>query len=294
MQEERGTAANRRMSHRRRILSAACRLAAIVLLTSVPPVRSGAAPAETEPRQTFEIAKPPDWVVPVPPELESKPHDARNTLGEYYLLVDAQQNAQSQESYHHIARLFLNSSGVQNGAQVKLQFDPSYQQLIIHSIVIHRGAETLDRLDAKKIKVIQQERELERHVYNGTYSAVLFLEDLRPGDCVEYAFSIRGANPILNGHFADSFLAGWPVPLHRQFYRLLWQSNRELHITNHGADCRPVIKTGDHGKEYLWDFKDMPAITAEDSLPVWYEVYPWVQVSDFNSWREVALWAEAM
>lgn len=260
------------------------------LVTGTQPVPADGS-GKTVGRQ-FEIAETPAWVVPLKVDAAEKPATEKLESGEYYLLLDTQVNATNHESYSHTARLLLNSTGVQNGAQISIQFDPSYQQLTIHCIKIHRGAETFDRLDADKIKVIQQERELERHTYNGALSAVLFLEDLRPGDWVEYAFTIRGENPIMAGHFEESFLARWPMPVRKQRFRLLWNGDRKLHIKSHGTQCQPVISQSGTAKEYVWQFENAPAVNAEDSLPVWYDAYPWVQLSDFSSWREVALWAE--
>jgi len=69
--------------------------------------------------------------------------------------------------------------------------DPSFQELIIHQITIQRGTDRMDHLDLSKFKIIQQEADLNRQIYNGALSAVLFLEDVRSGDRIEYAFTLR-------------------------------------------------------------------------------------------------------
>ncbi|MBU6409630.1 MAG: transglutaminase domain-containing protein, partial [Verrucomicrobia bacterium] len=46
--------------------------------------------------------------------------------------------------------------------------------------------------------------------------------------------------------------------------------------------------------EYVWDVKDAPGLTSEDSLPAWCDPDPWVQLSDFRTWTKVNQWALAL
>src|SRR5215471_9638521 len=104
-----------------------------------------------------------------------------------YALIDNQVNATTSEHYHRIVKDLINQDGVQSGTRLVFNFDPSYQQLTIHHVLVRRGSEVLNSLQQEKIKVIQQERDLERHVYDGTLSAVIFLEGVRVGDRLDYA-----------------------------------------------------------------------------------------------------------
>ena len=79
----------------------------------------------------------------------------------------------------------LSTTGVENGSDVKVSFDPTYERLTFHSVVIHRGARRIDALDPAAVKVIQQEEELERRLYDGRLTAVVFLRGVRAGDAVD-------------------------------------------------------------------------------------------------------------
>src|SRR5437764_8162154 len=76
----------------------------------------------------------------------------------------------------------LSEAGVQNESQISIIFDPSYQQLIFHTIRVIRNGEIINHLQLSKIKTIQQETDLDNFIYNGSLNAVLFLEDVRKGD----------------------------------------------------------------------------------------------------------------
>ena len=54
------------------------------------------------------------------------------------------------------------------------------------------------------VRVIQPEAGLDEQIYSGQLTAVVFLRDLRPGDTLDYAYSLEGPNPILAGAYDDT------------------------------------------------------------------------------------------
>ena len=111
-------------------------------------------------------------------------------------------------------------------SKISLDFDPSYQHMVIHDVSIHRGTNILNCLQPEKIKVIQQERDLDMNIYNGEVSAVIFLEDVRVGDRIEYSYTVRGSNPIFVGRYVDDFSLQWGDAVAHERFRLLWPTNQ--------------------------------------------------------------------
>lgn len=244
--------------------------------------------SRAETTDSFSIAPPAAWVEVqrnLNPETNSSDENVR------YVLLDDQVNVSREEHYHRIVEEPVNANGVQDCVQLSLDYDPSYEHLIIHDIVIRRGTNILNRLEQDKIKVIQQERDLDMNIYNGEVSAVLFLDDVRVGDQIDYSYTTRGSNPIFAGHYLDDFQTDWGDAVTEERFRLLWPTNRILGIKNHGTDIRPVVRQDGGMREYLWELHDVPAVNEEDSLPSWYDAYPWVQFSEFSSWSDVGQWA---
>src|SRR6185436_21082841 len=89
---------------------------------------------------------------------------------------EKQVSLQQQAIYCRRAIRIISESGVQNSSEVNIDYDPAYSQLVFHSIRIIRGNTSINKLELSKIKTIQQEPELNRHLYDGPLSAVLFLE----------------------------------------------------------------------------------------------------------------------
>jgi transglutaminase-like putative cysteine protease len=117
------------------------------------------------------------------------------------------------------------------------------------------------------------------------------LDDVRVGDVIDYAFTVQGDNPVFGGRFARSIPLQSDQSVGCLRTRLLWPAKKRLFTKYHGTNAQPVIIRGKEVTEYCWDARQVPALSLEDSLPVWYDCQPWVQLSEFQTWDEVNQWA---
>jgi len=237
------------------------------------------------------VTPPGTWVKPnfFDRELQYAPVSAG--VNERWLLLESEINVPESATFCHRAKQICSYAGVQNGAQISLDFDPDYESLQLHWVRIWRGTNFLNQLDRDKIKIIQQERDLDQQSLNGQYSAVLVLEDVRVGDVIDYAYTVQGENPVFGGRFACSIRLQSEEPIGRVRTRVLWPAKKRLFIKNHGTSALPTVIRGKDVIEYSWDSRQVPALSVEDSLPVWYDCQPWVQLSEFQTWDEVNQWA---
>jgi Domain of Unknown Function with PDB structure (DUF3857) len=235
------------------------------------------------------ISEEPAWIAPSPAG-SSKPAGSAD-VGEVHVLFDKQVNVETHQTFVRVVRKILNSTGIQNGSQVSAMFDPACSTLALHRIQIRRGEQLLNRLDPDNLQVLQRERELERHVYNGQLSVVALLNDVRLGDEIECSYTVTGANPIFDGKFFDSFALQFPGTLQHFRFRLLWPEGRKLFTRNQNTKLQPTIRELGHTREYVWEATDLPAMMPEFNAPGWYDPYPRVQLSEFGTWQETAQWA---
>ncbi|HYX41187.1 MAG TPA: DUF3857 domain-containing protein, partial [Pyrinomonadaceae bacterium] len=142
-----------------------------------------------------------------------------------------------------------------------------------------------------EIKVVQQEDELDQQLFNGTNTAIVFLDDVRAGDVIDYAYSVNGDNPVLAGHYADTYQLSEPSAVEYLHARLLWPSARKLYVHPRNTDLQPVVNQSGAETEYVWERRNVPADEAEDQTPAWFDPSPSVQLSEFGSWADVAQWA---
>src|SRR5579859_8159190 len=108
---------------------ALCALAGMFLAVALPALAQ-------ETNNHLSIGAVPSWVTPIPAPALSAPAADSAPQGERYLLLDQQQNASLQSFYRHVVKEITSQEGVQNGARLQFEFDPSFQELTVHFVRI--------------------------------------------------------------------------------------------------------------------------------------------------------------
>ena len=67
---------------------------------------------------------------------DKKPALKDITDGYYLFLYEQQNNLETQEQYEHYIRDIVSDNGVQNGSQISVTYDPTYQKLTFHKCLL--------------------------------------------------------------------------------------------------------------------------------------------------------------
>jgi len=155
------------------------------------------------------------------------------------LLLNRQADAETRETFFHQAHRLETALAVQNESQWKLELHPRSQHLTLHWLRIRRGLTVIDQLQRERMRLIQRETKLEHHVLSGSWTLLVVLNDVRPGDIIESAYTILNRHPINEG-WCETFFA---VPLRtvvgRYRFRLLARAGR-LHLRCRSSDDFPA------------------------------------------------------
>ena len=256
----------------------------------------GAEPFVVQGKPSFAVKPPQTWVKANTADLDRKNQGKATgtATGSSSILLDDYQihvSDKGTDRYYHYAQRIETTAGLNDLSQLKLYFEPSYQQLTIHSIRVYRGGNTIDALKPSEIKIIQKEDQLDQQLYNGTLAALIFMNDLRVGDVVDYSYTVTGENPVLGGRFADRIYLADSQAAQRLIVRVVWPTRRALEIKKHNTNLEPAVQASGDETEYLWDRSDAPAEEFEDSTPAWVERYPTVDLTEFKTWADVVQWA---
>lgn len=243
--------------------------------------------AATTPK-LFDAAPPPDWVNELSLSVPDKP--APHPHGQDFLVLDKQINIASAEAFYRRAYQIVSESGRQNGAQIQVDFDPSYQTLTLHRVRLWRAGASIDRLDPARVEVIQQERDLDRQLYNGLRTATIILEDVRVGDVIDLAYTLRGWNPVFGDKYIDAVQLGWGVPVRYQRYLAHLPEGRFLTTKHHGVP-NGTLTAIKQDQALEWTMRDQSVIESEGRVPASEVVYPFLELSEFQTWGDVVKWA---
>ncbi|HNY32213.1 MAG TPA: DUF3857 domain-containing protein [Fibrobacteria bacterium] len=167
-------------------------------------------------------------------------------------------------------------------------FDPSWQKVTLHWARILRGGKVLDRLDLSRIRLLSREDRLEEGQIDGWRTLHLVLEDLRPGDVLDYAWTIEGSHPALAQVASGSFQLQLPWVAERLRSRLVWERSDSLRIqVLHGAEEPQEVRQG--GRRILtWDLSGTEAADEPDNTPAWWSDVPTVDWTNLPDWESIA------
>ncbi len=232
----------------------------------------------------------PAWLRPVPAVLSGTVSSAEVSDGYYFLLMDRQVNLGCNTEYTHVIRKVVNATGVQNASEISVHFAPQFQHLVFHQAVIVRNGKVIDQLKRDRIKVVHEEAEAEKFIYQGIKRAYITLLDVQPGDRIEYAYSLEGFNPVFGRRYSGDYFFNGFTPYANYFISILAPAGRSLKIKTFNGATQPESFTSGNLTVYRWS---NPAIDLTDSkaeTPSWYTHAPYACVTEFDGWKEVVDW----
>ncbi len=240
--------------------------------------------------EPYTIVPAPDWADPLPVTEPPKVPVDQIRDGVYYLMIDKFARVAEQEVYGQYARKIVTEAGVQTGSEIRIDLDPSHETIELHSVDVLRDGVWQHRLTPKLVDVLKREEGMDDYIVDGNLTLVVRLPDIRPGDIIRYDFTRRGANPVMKGHFYQSFAVGFSQPFETIRQRVLSDPARPLTTRGHATTLEPVVS----GNLLTWRIDHPEIIVAEDDIPAHVTVYPWIEMSDMRDWSDVVAWARPL
>jgi lipoprotein NlpI len=284
-------------------MPSAVRIAVALLLLVIVGLRPAAAQnhAENVPLREVEIAAGgfslsaavPAWVdvVDVPETAQSQPVIIR--------LADTQYSVTSNAAvFVHRAVQVNDAASLSTIGQILIQFVPEYHRVQLHTILIHRGAEALDRTASATIRFLQRETGLERGVYSGVVTASILISDVRVGDTLEYSYTLNGQNPVLGDKFVNETV--WDQSYLTLLRRVIlnYPADRKIAWRQFAGDASKILMPketdADGTRKLVFEERSLPPPHVEAYAPVDYSPFRWLQFSEFATWEDVVAWANAL
>lgn len=233
----------------------------------------------------------PDWVFPCQPDYQFTPKPAKVSTAPgagTILLWNVQTNSTRSSHHFHMALRLETMQAVQRESQWRLEFEPRHETVTLHWIKIRRGETEIAHTHLEKFHLLQREAGLEGCVIDGCFTALLLLEDVRPGDVLEWSYTLERRNQLLPGlHFAFFHL---PVATHvgKLFFAARSHQERPLKWKASDHNFKPEETREQDEIIWRWTRENFFSPEPEVNVPVWHSVYPWFQVSNCPDWGTIA------
>jgi hypothetical protein len=258
----------------------------IIFLLCLPGFFLSAVPME-EASSKFSTGPAPAWVKPCDFGLESPVKPSQIHIQR--LLEDTQINWEEKTAYVHKVIKVLNQTGAEGFTQWSIDFDPTYQSLVVHAIRVVRNGESIDCLEKSHYKLLQREQSLDQNLYEGDLSLVYFLNDIRAGDIVDLSCSIIGTNPLFTSHFTHLVALQDIFTIEKIYKRILIHPDTPLQMKSFHTSIQPkIVDLSPTLREWSWEVVETPASSLENDEPSWYNPLARVQITQYQSWQEVA------
>ncbi len=231
----------------------------------------------------------PTWLEPVGYDLE--PHDTLHSGGYFYLLLERQVNVERQETYRRTSIKVLTESGLETASSISINFDPSYQKVAFHNVVVRRGDKTIDKLRTNKFEFLRREENMDRLVYDKSIDGILNLDDIQVGDIIEYDYTTRGNNPVFEGKFFQTQYLNYSIPVGKIYASITCNKNKRLFFKTFNSAVAPTETEKGTQRLYRWEVGNVPALLSEDRVPSWYDGYDNIEISEYSDWSEISKWA---
>ena len=198
----------------------------------------------------------------------------------------------------NIARQVNDPAALGQIGQVAMYFNPQYQKLMLHKVLIARGSGTIDHTMTAQVRFLQREAGLEQGIYSGVITATMLLPDVRVGDTLHLQYSIEGTNPIFGRRYANVVSWEQPAPVQLRRVTISFPPTRSVQWQWGGdgkpSSLMPAIGTVEGKKRLRFEEHDVPGVDAEPMVPRGFLPYRRLDFSEFADWGEVSRWADGL
>lgn len=236
-------------------------------------------------RQKIQSGPVPAWVQPLAVDYQFK---SPKTTPVTQLLSSVQVHAERRENHVHYAIRLENMEAVQHHSQWRFEFEPKTQTVTLHQLQIVRDGQPINHLDLAKARYLQREEGLEKFVIHGWFTLLLILEDVRPGDVLECAYTIQTAPRFLTNN--SSYFYGLPVnqAVGQYYFTVRFQPARPMRWKSVAPEFKPVETQLGELSHWEWSGQVTEVGEPEVNTPFWHIASQWLQVSDLPDWQTIS------
>lgn len=211
--------------------------------------------------------------------------------GVKYLLLDEQYYLESDKSvrFKRSIKQVVNMQGVEECSNILLEFNPRYDIVCIHEIVVFRNNTVIKKIESADMQVFRNEYRIGMKILSGDATLSIILDDIRVDDIIEYSCSITNTNQFNIDFFSRLIPLEYGVPVYQFHFALI--CNKSVDIEYKFLDSvKEITKLELLDKIiYSLDMLNIQGKKIEKYLPYWYRLVSCLQIRIQKSWNEIAI-----
>jgi transglutaminase-like putative cysteine protease len=233
----------------------------------------------------------PKWVEPletIPETTSSEPVITR--------LAEVQYWAGPNPAYLVNRAVQVNASArISELGQFSISFAPAYERVVLHRIAILRDKQLMDRTATANIRVLDKENDAAAGYYLGTSTVQVLLEDVKPGDTLWTVYTVEGVNPVFGSMWSERLPWTKESPIELRKVVVLFPSAKDIKWRISGMTrssiAQPSMDLRNGITKLVFREQGLAPEELEPSLPPDLVPVPFLDLSEYKTWNEVAQWA---
>jgi len=185
--------------------------------------------------------------------------------------------------------LIQTPQGLQGMGTISIPWSPDVSTLIIHKLHILRQKEIIDVLGSgQTFTILRREANLESAALDGILTAAIQPEDMRVGDIVDMAFTIRAHDPVLKGH-SETMVEFYNNAPDTEFsLHAFWDDGSRMRWQKSDALPPPKITKQKNLTRLTQKLSGTSNLVHPDKAPARYAPVRTIEFSDFGGWNEIS------
>lgn len=233
------------------------------------------------------FASAPDWVEkPQTPAL-----DPSQSERPYQLLLFTVQNNHEpdrQTIYFETLGKIQSAETLTAAGTISIPWQPERSELIIHKVEVIRDGVIRDVLAAQKFSILRRESNLEAALVDGTLTATIQPEDLRVGDVVHLAYSVRAKPDSIGFKPEDSIILSPGTKANLVLLREIWPDAVPMRWVASPRMGKLKERKTKLGNELRVELRNFEAPRPPQSSPPRFAYATMLEATTYRDWTQVS------
>ncbi|MGD9015673.1 MAG: DUF3857 domain-containing protein, partial [Candidatus Omnitrophota bacterium] len=197
--------------------------------------------------------------------------------------------------YEHILIKILNERGKQSFSEIVIGYDSTYEKVELEYARTIRPDGVIVPVGSRHIRDVS--KYLNFPLYSNARARIISFPEISNHCIIEYKYKIYRNQLINEEDFTLSYSLQESEPIIQANFKIAIPEEESLNYkiinpeyNKFQAKLDPVMQAYAGYREYIWEFKDIPAIIPEANMPPISKINSIILISTFDTWQEVYQW----
>lgn len=250
-------------------------------------ILAGFLPSQAKAGNEPIFAAAPDWVE----QSQTPAPDAKLSGQPIQLLLFSFQtihSANAATSYFESMTKIQSVEGLTASGTLAVSWQPERSDLLIHTLEVIRDGVARNVLADQKFSILRRESNLEAALLDGMFTATIQPEDLRVGDIVHFAYSVRADSGTFGLKPEDTVYLSPGTKASLVLVREIWPDSVPMRWAASPGMGKLRVQKTKFGNELRAELRNLEVAMPPPFAPARYVSTMFVETSAYRDWAEVS------